>query len=442
MNINTIREKTVSVPFNVNKVPVYYGWIIVITGTIGVLMSVPGQTAGVSVYTDYLIQALGLSRAQLSTAYMIGTFSSSLILGWAGKMFDKLGARIMTVLSTLLLAITLVISSKSNVIANSVSELMGIEDTTIPSFVTILICFFFMRFSGQGVLTMTSRNMIMKWFEKRRGLVNAISGTAVALGFSAVPLLFDNLIKDMGWSNSWVFIAFILAVPYLFIVLLFNRDNPESCGMSLDGKKIKKSDNSISAVKKEYTLKEAKSTLAFWVYSLSLSMFSLMLTAFTFHIVSVFEKVNIDRETALKIFVPTAIISVAANVITSWLSDKYRLRYILLTMTIGGVLSSVGLIFLAKGIPYVLVFIGNGIIGGIFSCLNSVVWPKYYGRKHLGAISGSAMSMIVLFSAIGPWLFSVSEYFSGQYTYAYIFCLIIWSVLLLASFKVRNPQLK
>jgi len=55
------------------KSPVFYGYVILVVGTIGIYFSIPGQTIGVSVFTDPVKDALGLSRNQFSNAYMIGT---------------------------------------------------------------------------------------------------------------------------------------------------------------------------------------------------------------------------------------------------------------------------------------------------------------------------------------------------------------------------------
>ena len=60
-------------PFDPARVPFYYGWVVLVVGTVGILASVPGQTAGVSVFTDDLIETTGLSRLQLANAYLIGT---------------------------------------------------------------------------------------------------------------------------------------------------------------------------------------------------------------------------------------------------------------------------------------------------------------------------------------------------------------------------------
>ena len=45
--------------------------------------------------------AFGLSRTELSTAYLLGTTGSALFLTSAGRLFDRWGARALTVLSAL-----------------------------------------------------------------------------------------------------------------------------------------------------------------------------------------------------------------------------------------------------------------------------------------------------------------------------------------------------
>lgn len=49
---------------------------------------------GVSVFTDALLEALRLSRDQLSLAYMFGTLLSGALLPYAGRLYDRFGARV------------------------------------------------------------------------------------------------------------------------------------------------------------------------------------------------------------------------------------------------------------------------------------------------------------------------------------------------------------
>lgn len=64
-------------PFPAGKVPVFYGWIIAGISTFGFLFSVLGQTMGMAVFADSFIEVTGLSRTELSWAYMFGTIASA-----------------------------------------------------------------------------------------------------------------------------------------------------------------------------------------------------------------------------------------------------------------------------------------------------------------------------------------------------------------------------
>ena len=75
------------------KFPFFYGYIVLLFGSIGILFSIPGQTVGVSVFTDPVKDALGLTRNQFSNAYLVGTLLSAFFVTKAGRLFDKFGAR-------------------------------------------------------------------------------------------------------------------------------------------------------------------------------------------------------------------------------------------------------------------------------------------------------------------------------------------------------------
>ncbi len=88
-----MKRPLVDIPFAPRRFGFFYGWVIVAASTLAVFASVPGQTIGVGVFTDYLIEALGLSREQLSLAYMFGTLASGLLIPLAGTVLDRIGIR-------------------------------------------------------------------------------------------------------------------------------------------------------------------------------------------------------------------------------------------------------------------------------------------------------------------------------------------------------------
>ena len=423
---------------NPNKSPVYYGYIVLFIGTIGVFASVPGQTVGVSVFTDPLKDALGLTRNQFSNAYMIGTLLSSFFVSRAGVLFDIYGARYVAFFATIILACALLLCSVSVQISEGIQAALNVKSWIIP-FGLITVLFFLMRFSGQGVLTMASRNMIMMWFNKNRGKVNSISSIAISLGFSSSPILLNGLIENHGWEVSWQLMALSLFIFSFFILQLY-RNKPEDFNLQIDG--IQKTADDEKIVEKEHnsTLKEAKQTRAFWMFGLMLAFNSFLITGFTFHVVSIFSSQDYSKEQAIAIFLPISVIAIIVSLIGNILSDYINHKIYLFIMLASGIMASIGLIYLSSLAGVYVLIAGLGIMGGLFGVVHAVTWPRYYGRKFLGAITGKVMSFLVIASAIAPSLFSYSYTKLGSYSYIGYLNLIFLGFLLFGSFKVKKTR--
>ena len=71
----------------------YYGWVVLVVGTLGLMMTTPGQTVGVSVFLDPIIDELGATRAGVSLLYTLGTLAGALALPFVGRAIDRRGPR-------------------------------------------------------------------------------------------------------------------------------------------------------------------------------------------------------------------------------------------------------------------------------------------------------------------------------------------------------------
>ncbi|GAB1452517.1 MFS transporter [Draconibacterium sp.] len=438
-----VKQRWNNFPFRPEKIPFFYGWVILFAATVGVLASAPGQTMGIATFTDYLLGNIHISRNQLSIAYMIGTIASSLLLTYAGKMYDKHGARWVGMVISLTLGFVLILLSQSDRIIHLFIK-DGSSLVYVPLAMSVLMFLFFaLRFSGQGVLTMVSRNMLMKWFIARRGLVNGISSVFVAFGFSLSPLTFDTFIQETSWRWAWIIMAIGIGVFFTMFVFLFYRDNPEDLGMIPDGEiHGNKEKNVIIKPFKQFTLPEARNTLTFWLFAIPLAMYALYITGFTFHLVSIFEHAGMGREKALAVFIPVSVISVSVSLIGGYISDKIRLKILLIIMLVGQVFALLSLAFLNDGIFYYGYILGNGLVSGLYNVLMAVTWPRFYGRENLGKITGFVMAIIVFASALGPTLFSLSATKLGSYSIAIFGLVAIVAAITIFSFKADNPQNK
>ena len=373
--------------------PFFYGWVVLGAGTLGVLMSIPGQTIGVSVFTDFLLEALGLERLQLSLAFLVGTLAGAALLSPAGRLYDRWGARAVGVSAALVLALVLLNLSRLTSRAGG-----------IGAFVYIAVSFFVLRFAGQGVLTVVSRNMAMKWFDRRRGLANAFLGVATSFGFSYAPRLLDGFIETWGWRGAFKVQA-LLCAGFACFALLVYRDDPHRYGLVPDGR-LRQSVPPARRIKthpeRDYTLGEAVRTRVFWIHSLTLWLSAVAFTAFTFHVVSIFELSGMGREQAVGIFLPAAVVAVVLQALGSYLSDFLSLKVFCLVQLVGVVLASVGLFALGPGWSILLIILGKGMIQAMFSINVALAWPRYFGLAHVGAISGLAMAWATATPPVRP----------------------------------------
>lgn len=385
---------------------------------LGILFSIPGQTMGVSVFTDHLIDALGLSRVRISTAYMVGTFTSSLLMTRAGRLYDRLGARTSGAGSVVFLALFLLYFTRVDIFAGAVSSLFGAEAASwLSGFILVTLGFLGIRFFGQGVLTLVSRTMMMRWFEERRGRVSAWSGIAVSGGFAIAPRLLQGLINNRDWRGAWAFLALGLLAAALPVVLLLFRDTPERCGLRMEQglRHLSIHKDSLDRQGEDAALREARRDPRYWAYTLLLAWWAMYYTAFTFHVVDIFASRGVGADRAVAIFLPVTVITVIFNFLGSWASDAMKLTPLYFAAAAGYALAGFGITDPTAGWSLWVMIAGMGLAGGVWNVLNTVTWPRLFGREHLGEIAGSVMSFVVAGSALGPFLFSLLKSESGSY---------------------------
>ena len=430
-------------PFDPGKLPFFYGWAILAACTIGIIMSIPGQTMGVSVFTDYLIEATGVSRLQLSNAYLIGTVTSGLLLPFGGVFLDRFGTRLSVVLASVWLGLTLGYMSVCDRIAVSLTQTLNLPTSSYVAFGLLVLGFTSLRFSGQGMLTMSSRNTLGKWFDKRRGLASGIAGVFISFGFASTPSIVNAWIEATTWRWTWVSMGLIVGLGMSSLGWIFYRDNPEECGLKMDGKiksSVSKPSQAASDTRKDFTRGEALRTLSFWAVTLALSCQALAITGITFHIVDLGAEVGLTKTEAVALFIPMALVSTVMGSLMGLAADRIRLQFLFMGMMTAlgiGIASMANLDVVAlRGFAIA----GLGSSGGCFGTLSAVALPRFFGRTHLGAISGVQMMSIVFASAVGPSWMAFSKDYLGSYQMGlYSFC-IFPPIILLLNLVAPNPQ--
>jgi MFS family permease len=430
-------------------------YVVLVAGIIGSIATLPGQTNGISPFTDLLLGVLPLTRSQLSLAYLVGTVGSALLMPTVGNWYDRHGSRRMGTLAVFSLGLSVLAMSYADRAAEGLLRLLpGIAPALLAT-VVMSGAFFLVRFFGQGMLSMSSRTMVMKWFDHRRGMGNAFLGPLSALGLAYFPRVFDRMITALGWRLAWQSIGlFLVLCGTLFVVFSFrdpSREERQDLARLLEEKveekKKKPSVFSLGLHPKEppspprdFTLGEARKTYSFWIFNMVNGFSSLVITGFTFHVVSIFAMAGLDRQEAIGIFLPATFFAVVVQGVGSLLSDYMRLRSFAMLHMLGVALLAFSCLYLRPGIPYILLVTGVGLNVAMMGINGVIVWPRFFGLGHLGSISGEAFLWVVGGSALGPYAFSLAASFWGSYGGALVLFGTLGTLLCILSWFAHNPN--
>ncbi|GAB4450057.1 MAG: MFS transporter [Anaerolineae bacterium] len=385
----------------VNRSPIFYGWIILLAGSLGLILTSPGQTYAVSIFIEHFITDLGLSRSLVSALYTAGTLVGSLALPLVGRQIDRYGARRMVVLIAALFGLACIY--------------MGLVQNALM----LGLGFIAIRMLGQGSLGLVSQNVINQWWVRRRGLVIGISGLLVSLlGVGGFPNLINVLIPLYGWRMTFTTLGLLLITVMAPLGYLLFRSPPEVYGLEPDGGQRSPASGKpapVALTEENWTLGEARRTLAFWVVAVGLALMAMLSTGLFFHMISIFADNGLSATVAASIFLPTALTTAFVTLGSGVLIDQLPVRLLLavaliclaLSLWLAQMLHNVELAFL-----YSLVL---GVAMGLLQTVNSVVWAAYFGRRHLGSITGVTATILVFGSALGPIPLGLARDLWGNY---------------------------
>lgn len=370
------------------RFPFYYGWVMVGIAGMGVFASGPGQTYIVSVMVEPLIEETGWSRTLVSGLYSAGSICAVVGAILAGRALDRFGARIVLTVVAALFGLS--------------AFLMG----KITSPVHLFFGFFAIRSLGQTALVLVSTSLVAIWFVRLRGRATSFTALAAPAGQAALPPLVFGIIALSNWRTAWTVMAIAIWVLLLPAAILLVRRSPESEGLLPDGDRRPPPTHATavkgSSEEQHWTSGEATRTRAFWLLLFAGVALSLIGTALTFHHISLMKSKGVEEGMAAAILSVVALTALASTFVAGYLLDRLPNRLVLAAgqaVMVAAMLSTLLVSSNWEGFIYGILL---GVAQGLVMTTNIVIWPNYFGRKHIGSVRGAASIGMVVSSGLGP----------------------------------------
>jgi len=380
----------------------YYGWIVLLVAAAAMVGTLPGRTQGLGLITEPLLADLGISRVRYAELNFWATILGSAGAIGVGQLIDRLGSRIVLTLVTLALSLVVCAMSQAS------------------SFAALALWITLTRGLGQSALSVVSIAMVGHWFVRRIDAAMAVYSVVMSVGFMMAFPLVGSLVQHWGWRAAWLAVGCSLLGILAPVSAAVVRRGPEACGLVPDGDSLApaRTDGAHAEGPRAttgYVWTAALRTPAFWVFAVGTALYGLVASGIGLFNESILAQRGFSARTYYQTLVVTALTALAGNFLGGWLAARVplaRLMAVSLFVLAGGL---VALPHLSTQWHVMIWATAMGLGGGLVMVLFFSVWPRAFGRRHLGRIQGAAQALTVLASALGPLLLAWCVEWTGSY---------------------------
>jgi predicted MFS family arabinose efflux permease len=408
------------------RLPFFYGWIIVVLAFFSSFFGI-GLTWAASIFAVPMREELGWGNSAFFFAVSLRGWMGIVISPFVGPYLDRKDAvRVLTFVGAMINVVSLVLLSAVDKEWQFVL-LFGVVGGVAQA------C--------QAGLTV----IVAKWFIRQRGFATTVSTMGGGLAALLLPPLLIALDGAVGWRPSWIVVA-ALALAFSALPVIFLRRQPEDIGLLPDGDRAAPAGESRRArVQDEevsFTRAEAVRTSTFWILLGGMSIGALSANAIPSNIANMFTDRGLAFDVAAGALVAYGIGSILAKFAWGWLANRLHLRKVMLLLTGYGmvVIPSVLLIPSSVGTPALAYGFLIGFYVGAYIPLHFLVWAVYFGRAHVGAISGIGRPLGSVLLSGGPFMMAFTRDVFGSYTAGLLICAAAVAVAFISLCFVKPPK--
>ena len=404
-----------------SRTPFFYGWVIVV---VAFMMSF--MTAGVFWATSVIAIAMREDLGWSLSSIYLGLTVRGLVGAAAAPLFGRFadlkhGSRILGVLSGAVSAASLIAVSQVN---------------SHWAYILLYGVVGGMTTAGTGFLVMAA--VVPRWFLIRRGRAVAFATMGSGAAAFILPPLMAFLLDWVGWRGTWIALG-LLTFTFASLPALLVSRQPEDVGLIPDGRIIRPPRQSaVGQPVRNYTLMDAVRTKVLWILILAISAASLSPNGVPSSLVPMYIEKGFSTQMAAWGFSIYGLFSMLARFFWGFMAERYHIRTVLIAIGI----------FTASVMPLILILDANvallysalaGFGIGGFIGAQQLVWPAYFGRSHLGAISGIVRPFATGVNATGPLLMAQSFDRTGGYGFGLAGMALSW-VICAGSMFLAKPN--
>ena len=418
----------------VQRLPFYYGWVIVAFGFVFGAFNVGMTSWGLGVFVTPMQEELDWDRGLVFLPLLVGalvTLPMGIILG---PLADKQhGPRLMAIIGVILFGLSMLYMREAG-------DKLG--------YILIFgVVGGFGRFTVQIALV-----VVPKWFVRRRGLAQASVSAGFSVGPLIFPLILQSLVDNIGWRDAWFVMGLgllALALPGAFLIIR----SPEDVGLLPDGDKPEDVPATNAPARAatpspappprtevNLTRKEALRTRQFWLLVVAIGLATVGIRGMIPNFQPFFVSLDIGAITTTLSITAYAVPAIIMGFVFGIMADRHgpRKPFLIVCSIVASGLVFVFMVSVVESVVMMfaaMIYLGFGL--NAFFVVSQVFVANTFGRQHIGAIRGVMQTVNNLATFGGPWLFGVMYDVSTEYFVLFAVAVGFWMVTITLGMLVR-----
>ena len=411
---------------------VFYGWWIVLAGSISQAYTSGTFWQGFGAFFDPIIEQFGWSRALTAGAMSLQRTESGAISPFVGWFVDKFGPRNVMLAGTATTAAGFIMLSR-------IQELWQFY----AAFLVLTIGLSF----GTFLIVTTA---VANWFVESRSKALSFTMAGSGLGGVLVPVVIW-IIATTDWRTGLVIVGIgclVVGVPVSFVM----RSRPEEYGMLPDGADPAECGGTQSAgttprrsaLAREVTMttREALKSRVFWQLAVAMGVSGMVMSA-SIHQIPAIASFGLSRNVAGFAILGVSIFSVVGRLGSGYFGDRLDKRHVIAVALLFQFIGTIVFAFSTEVWHLIIFVITWGFGFGASIPVRFAMIADLFGRRHYGSIMGTLMTTSAVFGVIAPvlvgWIFDIrGNYREPFLLMSFTILIAIPMILTLGQARVRR----
>ena len=411
---------------------VFYGWVIVFTVALCDFVQSQETFPILAVLMKPITGEFGWTRTSFTTPMAIGTVLGGFFGPMVGSLLDRSGTRWVTAVAFALLGLLMPLMA----LMDSIWQYYGIQISA--------------RFVTHGIIALALVVVVPKWFIVKRGRAVAMGSIGNSIGQFAMPPITLLMVTMIGWRQTTLFQGLVVWLLAVVPAALFLRRQPEDMGLLPDGmtrdewerrQRAPSAAGRYGDIEVSVTARQALRAPAFYLLSLAGMCYPFSAAGLNLHLFSFLSDTGIPELEAVSVTSVWLLCNALGGFASGFLAERFGSRWVTV-VSFGVAAVPVLLLPLVHTAPAAFAFaVAQGSATGC-ALAQRLLWPDYFGRRHLGAIRGMTHPAQNLAIAMGPLAGALVFDFTGGYGPAFLAFGSAMVIACVCVFLSRSPKVE